>query len=97
MGNKDKQQFENSKQLKALIDLANFFPPSFRAYRKVADRLNDKGLSTQYGKKYSYQTVWQSANGRWYDQNIHEEFAILRLEYLDKEKRIQDLENQLVA
>lgn len=91
--NKDKQQFNKSKQVRDLTYLLDVFPKWFGIYHKIADELNEKGARTPFGKKYTYNNVYQCVKGRWYDANIHEELASLRKEYIEKQKKIRDLES----
>lgn len=90
--NKDKQELNNSKQVKDLSYLLDVFPKWFGIYHKIAERLNKKGVVTPFGKTYSYNNVFQCVKGRWYDANIHEELAEIRKEYIEKQKKIKSLE-----
>lgn len=92
MTNKDKQELNNSKQVKNLTYLLDVFPKWFGIYHKIADRLNEKEVTTPFGKPYTYNNVFQCVKGRWYDANIHEELASIRKEYIEKQKKIKSLE-----
>lgn len=92
MPNKDKQEMNNSKQVRDLTYLLDVFPKWFGIYHKIATRLNAKGATTPFGKAYSYNNVFQSVKGRWYDANIHEALAEIRKEYIEKQKKIKTLE-----
>ena len=92
MSNKDKQEFDNTKQVKDLTYLLDVFPKWFNIYKKIAERLNTKGVTTAYGKPYTYNNVFQCVKGRWYDANIHVELAKIRKEYIEKQNEIKDLE-----
>ncbi|CAG5001623.1 hypothetical protein DYBT9275_02706 [Dyadobacter sp. CECT 9275] len=93
MGNKDKQELNNSKQVKDLNYLLDVFPKWFNVYKTIAERLNSKGIRTAYGKEYAYNNVYQCVKGRWYDPNIHEELATIRKEYIAKQNKIKNLES----
>ena len=91
--NKDKQELQITKQKNNISHLVAFFPKWFGVYNKVASKLSESGLKTAFGKEYTYQTVYQSVNGRWYDPNIHQALAELRIEFLEQQKKIQALES----
>ncbi len=93
MSNKDKQENDNSKQVKDLTHLLDVFPKWFNIYKRLVDRLNEKGIKTPYGKEYTYNSVYQCVQGRWYDVNIHAELATIRKEYIEKQKEIKSLES----
>lgn len=93
MSNKDKQELNNSKQVRDLTHLLDVFPKWFGIYNKIAERLNSRGITTPFGKSYTYNNVFQCVKGRWYDANIHEELATIRKEYIGKQKKIKTLES----
>jgi hypothetical protein len=91
--NKDKQESTNSKQSRDLSYLLKDFPKWYNVYNQISERLNSKGITTPFGKPYTYNNVYQCIKGRWYDPSIHEELAKLRKEYIDKQKSIKSLES----
>jgi len=94
MNNKDKQENNNSKQVRNISYLTDVFPKFYNVYKKIADRLNSKGLVTPYGKNYTYNNVFQCVKkSRWYDENIHEELALIRKEYITKQNEIKSMES----
>jgi hypothetical protein len=62
-------------------------PIRYNLPQRVAERLNAKGIKTQYGKDFNYHNVIKATN----DENVISEAALVLLEYKATTKKVEKI------